>query len=86
MEKEKNLYTVSIMILDRKKAAAEVNQTLTKKGHLFLGRMGIPLSRHCKKGCMAMINLTAECSQEELEELIDILKAIEKTEVKYLKF
>ncbi len=71
---------ISLLIKDREKAAAAVNQVLYRYSHLLLGRMGLPNRR---RG-IYMIAVMVEGEEEELEKLFRCLQDINSVEVRRL--
>ena len=84
MPEEKKLFTVTILITDRQNQAGAINQFLTETGHLFLGRMGIPLARRCWGKCASIITLIAEANSEEITDFEKQLIEIKNITVKII--
>lgn len=73
----KILAIVSVLVSDRQKNSAPVNEIITTNGHLFLGRMGLPLTRNCTGECTSVIVLVVEAPQTELNSFLDKFTPIE---------
>lgn len=73
----KILAVVSVLVSDRQKNSAPVNEIITTNGHLFLGRMGLPLTRNCTGECTSVIVLVVEAPQTELNSFLDKFTTIE---------
>jgi hypothetical protein len=74
---DQGLYSVNILILDRDRKATEVNRLLTEFGHLFSGRMGLPLARRCQGKCASVVTLIAQATKPELTEFHQKARAIQ---------
>lgn len=75
MEK-KHLATISILVKDREKNSAELNQILTENGHLILARLGVNVQRHCIEHCAGLITVIVEATAEEIENMTSQLDGL----------
>jgi hypothetical protein len=80
------LMIISILVQKREKTAFQVNEVLTNFGHLFLGRMGIPLARKCREDCSSLITLMASAPTEDLNQLLINLESIDNILIKKVIF
>ncbi len=78
MTEEKRIGFIGILIEDRKKSAARVNEILSSFGDEILARVGIP---HQKRG-VNVITLVVESTTDELGSLTGRLGALEGVSVK----
>ncbi|MFA6106763.1 MAG: hypothetical protein WC745_03785 [Patescibacteria group bacterium] len=60
------LATLNILVSDREVNAPEINDVITKFGHLIRARLGIHLGRKCVKNCSGLITLIVEGEKKEL--------------------
>ncbi|MFA6170934.1 MAG: hypothetical protein WCW77_01995 [Patescibacteria group bacterium] len=61
------LGTLNILVSEREVNAPEINNVITKFGHLVRARLGIHLSPKCVKGCSGLITLVVQGEKKELE-------------------
>ena len=75
---EKRLGFIGIIVEHRDVHAAQVNDLLTRYGHLVIARTGVP---HCHHGS-AVISLIVEATTDEIGELTGRLGSISGVSVK----
>jgi len=75
---EKRLGFIGIIVEHRDVHAAQVNELLTKYGHLVIARTGVP---HCRGGA-AVISLVVDATTDEIGELTGKLGSIPGVSVK----
>lgn len=61
------LGTLNILVSEREVNAPEINNVITKFGHLVRARLGIHLQPKCVKGCSGLITLVVQGKTKELE-------------------
>jgi len=61
------LGTLNILVSEREVNAPEINNLITKFGHLVRARLGIHLQPKCVKGCSGLITLIVQGEKKELE-------------------
>lgn len=77
---DKRLGIIGIIIKDRKRAAATVNDILTDHGDMIVGRMGLPF----KERGVSIIDLIIEATTDEVGALTGKLGMLEGVQVKSL--
>ena len=75
---DKRLGFIGIIVEQRDRQAVQVNDLLSRYGHLILARTGVP---HCHGGC-AVISLIVEATTDEIGELTGKLGSIPHVSVK----
>jgi putative iron-only hydrogenase system regulator len=78
MADEKRLSVVGIIVYEREKSAAKVNEILSKFGDMIVGRMGIP---YRERG-ISVIALIVDATTDELGALTGKLGQIPGVKVK----
>ncbi|KXG74494.1 hypothetical protein AN618_22880 [Fervidicola ferrireducens] len=78
MAEEKRLSVVGIIVYEREKSAAKVNEILSKFGDMIVGRMGIP---YRERG-ISVIALIVDATTDELGALTGKLGQIPGVKVK----
>ncbi|MDN5331604.1 MAG: hypothetical protein PWP45_829 [Tepidanaerobacteraceae bacterium] len=78
MAEEKRLSVVGIIVYEREKSAAKVNEILSKFGELIVGRMGIP---YRERG-ISVIALIVDATTDELGALTGKLGQVPGVKVK----
>lgn len=69
-KKEKmHLATITILVKDRQKHAADVNRILTENGHLIMARLGVNVQRRCVSNCTAMIAVAVEATAKDISQI-----------------
>jgi len=66
---KKHLATITILIKDRQMHAKDVNEMLTKNGHLIMARLGVNVQKSCVEHCNGMITIVVEASSGEIRNL-----------------
>ena len=66
---KKYLATITILIKDRQTHAKDVNEMLTKNGHLIMARLGVNVQKSCVKHCTGMIAIAVEGTAKEINDL-----------------
>ena len=66
---KKHLATITILIKDRQIHAKDVNEMLTKNGHLIMARLGINVQKSCVKHCTGMITIAVEGTAQEINDV-----------------
>lgn len=67
MAAKKHLATITILVKDRQMHAGDVQNILTKHGHLVLARLGVNVQRACIKHCTGFISVAVEGTAKELK-------------------
>ena len=57
---KKYLATITILVENRQANSQELQEILTKNGHLIMARMGINVEKSCVDNCTGLIVLVAE--------------------------
>ncbi|SHM07845.1 putative iron-only hydrogenase system regulator [Caldanaerovirga acetigignens] len=78
MAEEKRLSVVGIIVYEREKSAAKVNEILSKFGDMIVGRMGIPY----KERGISVIALIVDATTDELGALTGKLGQVPGVKVK----
>ncbi len=66
---KKHLATISILVKDRQNHAKDLNEILTKNGHLIMARLGVNVQKSCIANCTAMMSIAVEGSISEIKKL-----------------
>ena len=66
---KKHLATITILIKDRQIHAKDVNEMLTKNGHLIMARLGVNVQKSCVEHCIGMITVAVEGGAKEINDL-----------------
>ena len=74
----KRIGAIAIVINDRQEAAPEVNDILSKYGHLIFGRLGVPR----RENNMGVISLLVEGDTDEIGAITGELGSLDKVNVK----
>lgn len=69
MSEKKHLGSITILIKDRQTHAQEVQDILTKNGHLIMARMGVNVRRSCVENCTGLISVAVEGTADEINGL-----------------
>ncbi len=66
---KKYLATITILIKNRQTHAKDVNEMLTKNGHLIIARLGVNVQKSCVKHCVGIITVVVEGATKEINDL-----------------
>lgn len=66
---KKHLGTITILIKDRQSHAKDVNELLSKNGHLIIARLGVNVQKSCVEHCTGLISIAVEASASEINQL-----------------
>jgi hypothetical protein len=66
MLNKKHLASITILVKDRQTHAKDVQEILTKHGHLIMARLGINPQRSCVSSCTGFIVVAIEADAKEI--------------------
>lgn len=76
------LATISILTSNRQDVSSELNQLLTKNGHLIMSRLGVNVQKSCTEHCLGMIVLVLKDEKDKIDQFIEELGEISGLEIK----
>ncbi len=76
------LASVTILTTNRQKVSNELNDFLTKNGHLIMARLGVNITKACTENCPGMIVIALKARKEDIAIFITGLEKIEELEIK----
>lgn len=76
------LATISILTSNRQDVSSELNQLLTKNGHLIMSRLGVNVQKSCTEHCPGMIVLVLKDEKDKIDQFIEELGEISGLEIK----
>lgn len=74
--------SVTILTTNRQKVSTELNDFLTKNGHLIMARLGVNISKNCVEHCPGMIILALKAEKNKIDVFLGGLEKIEELEIK----
>jgi metal-responsive CopG/Arc/MetJ family transcriptional regulator len=66
---KQHLATVTILVKDRQTHARDVNDILTKHGHIVMARLGVNVQPLCLEHCTGFITLAVKGSALEIRQM-----------------
>ncbi len=57
------------MVKDRQTHSRDVQEILTKHGHIIMSRMGVNVQRSCVKNCTGLITVAVEGTAKQINDL-----------------
>lgn len=63
--------TITILVKDRQTHSRDVQEILTKHGHIIMSRMGVNVQRSCVKNCTGLITVAVEGTVRQINKLTE---------------
>ena len=76
MPGKKYLAIISILVKDRQTYSAEVQNILSKNGHLILARLGVNPERSCIEKCSGLMAVAVAGTRQEINNLVKRLDSL----------
>lgn len=76
------LASISILTTNRQRVSSQLNNFLTKNGHLIMSRLGVNISKNCTENCPGLIVLILKAKKEKIDSFMMELGRIENLEIK----
>ncbi len=69
MSDKKHLGTITILVKDRQMHVKDVQEILTKNGHIITARLGVNVQKACIEHCTGLITIVIEGTSKEITNL-----------------
>ena len=64
------LASISILTTNRQIVSSQLNDFLTKNGHLIMSRLGVNVSKGCTENCPGLIVLVLKADKEKIDSFL----------------